>query len=52
MTLEEKSNILIGHDVQLGDLWNIMDKFQLDTVEDAIEHCFVRVVNDKCIWSE
>jgi hypothetical protein len=51
MNLEEKSNALIAHDIQLGDLWNIMKKFSLDTVEDAIEHCFIRVSNNKCIWS-
>lgn len=51
MSLEEKSNFLLANDILLGDLWNIMDKFGLDTVEDAIEHCFVRLVNNKCIWS-
>lgn len=52
MTLKEKSEVLLGQDIQLGDLWNIMDEFQLDTVEDAIEHCFVRVVNGEGIWSK
>jgi len=52
MTLEEKSNVLIANDIQLGDLWNIMDKFCFKSVDDAIEHCFVRVVANKCIWSD
>ena len=50
MGLEEKSNVLMAHDILLGDLWNIMDKFALNTVEDAIEHCFNHLANGKCIW--
>jgi hypothetical protein len=52
MNLEEKSNVLLARDIHLGDLWNIMVKFNLDTVVDAIDHCFERVKNNKCIWTK
>lgn len=47
----EKSEFLLSHDIQLGDLWNIMDDFNFSHVDEAIEHCWTRLKNNKSIWS-
>lgn len=52
MTLEQKSDFLVAHDILLGDLWNIMDTFGFDNVVQAIEHCFARLMSDQSIWSK
>lgn len=52
ITIEQKSWFLFGKDIQLGDLWNIMDDFNFSHIDEAIEHCFNRLKLGKSIWTK